>query len=130
MRKFKFEKLVRDKIPDKILINKKNKIDFKILNKKEFLKSLRDKFFEELEELDLNSKDDAVKELADLQLIIDSCLEALEIKQKDFKKIFKNKNIENGKFSKRIYIKTVEIDKNDKWLPYYESKYNKYKEIK
>jgi predicted house-cleaning noncanonical NTP pyrophosphatase (MazG superfamily) len=131
MRKFIMEKLVRDKIVNNILSsNKLNKVDFRVLNNKDFLKNLKKKFFEELKELDLNKKEDAIKELADLQLIIDTCLKNLKISQKEFKEIFKNKNKKVGKFDKKIYIKTVELAEKDEWLPYYEKNYKKYKEIK
>jgi len=125
------EKLVRDKIVNNILSsNKLNKVDFRVLNNKDFLKNLKEKFFEELKELNLNKKEDAIKELADLQLIIDTCLKNLKISQKEFKEIFKNKNKKVGKFDKKIYIKTVELAEKDEWLPYYEKNYKKYKEIK
>lgn len=128
MKKFVFEKLVRDKIVANILDSSKlNKVDYKILDNKEFLKNLKEKFFEELKELDLENKDDAIKELADLQLIIDTCLKILKIKQRDFKKVFDIKNQKAGKFQKRIYIKTVEIDEKDEWFPYYQKNYKSIK---
>ena len=128
VKKFKFEKLVRDNILSNILNGTKtNKVNFKILNNKQFLISLKKKFDEELKELDLNNKEDAIKELADLQLIIDTCLKTLEINKKEFREIAKNKNKKAGKFNKRIYIKNIEIDEKDEWFDYY---VKKYKEIK
>lgn len=127
MKKFKVEKLIRDKILDHILSNKLNKVNYRILNKNDFLVSLKKKFFEELKELDLNHKEDVIKELADLQLIIDTYLKTLEISKKEFKKIGKKKNEKVGKFNKKIYVKTVELDEKDEWFDYY---VKKYKEIK
>lgn len=127
MKKFKVEKLIRDKILNNILSNKLNKVDYKILDKKDFLVSLKNKFIEEIEELNLNDKEDAIKELADLQLIIDTCLKTLEINKKEFKDIGKNKNHKVGKFNKKIYVKTVDLDEKDEWFDYY---VKKYKEIK
>lgn len=128
MRKFRFEKLVRDKIVENILSGTKtNKVIYKKLNDKQFLVSLKKKFGEELKELDLNNKEEAIKELADLQLIIDTCLKTLNIDKKEFKEIAKTKNKKNGKFDKKIYIKNIEIDETDKWFGYY---VKNYKEIK
>jgi len=128
MRKFRFEKLVRDKIVENILNGTKtNKVIYKKLVDKQFLVSLKKKFAEELKELDLNNKDEAIKELADLQLIIDTCLKKLEISKKEFKEVIKNKNKKAGKFEKKIYIKNIEIDEKDEWFNYYVTKY---KEIK
>ncbi len=127
VKKFKVEKLIRDKILNNILSNKLNKVDYKILDKKDFLVSLKNKFIEEIKELNLNDKEDAVKELADLQLIIDTCLKTLGVNKKEFREIGKNKNNKVGKFNKKIYVKTVELDEKDEWFDYY---VRKYKEIK
>ena len=97
------------------------------LNNKQFLISLKKKFDEELKVLDLNNKEDAIKELADLQLIIDTCLKFFDISKKEFKEITKKKNKKAGKFNKKIYIKNIEIDEKDEWFDYY---VKKYKEIK
>lgn len=128
MKKFRLEKLVRDKIIDNILSGTKtNKVNYKILNNKQFLFDLKKKFSEELKELDLNNKEEAIKELADLQLIIDTCLKELKISKKEFKEVFRSKNKKAGKFDKKIYIKNIEIDETDEWFNYY---VKNYKEIK
>jgi len=127
VKKFKVEKLIRDKILDNILSNKLNKVNYRILSNDNLLINLKKKFFEELKELDLSDKEDAKKELADLQLIIDTCLKTLGINKKEFKEIGKNKNKKVGKFDKKIYVKTVELDEKDEWFDYY---VKKYKEIK
>lgn len=127
MRKFIIQKLVRDKILENILSNKKNSVDFYKLDKESFLKNLKNKFLEEIEELNFDNETEAVKELADLQLIIDSCLEVLSINEEKFKEIYDKKNTKNGKFEKKIFIKTVELDEQDEWVSYYEKKY---KEVK
>lgn len=127
MKKFRVEKLIRDKILNNILSNKFNRVDYRTLDDKDFLRSLKIKFFEELEELDLDDKEDAVRELADLQLIIDTCLKTLKVDRKEFKKIGNDKNKKLGKFDKRIYVRTVDLDEKDEWFSYYEKKF---KEIK
>lgn len=127
MKKFKVEKLIRDKILDNILSNKLNRVDYKILNKKDFLISLKNKFIEEIEELNLENKEEVIKELADLQLIIDTCLKTLNIDKKEFREVGKNKNKKVGKFDKKIYVKIVELDEEDGWFDYY---VKNYKEIK
>jgi len=127
MKRFRVEKLIRDKILGNILANELNKVDYQILDKKNFLVNLKKKFFEELEELDLNNKEDAIKELVDLQLIIDTCLKALKIDKKEFRKVFDKKNQDLGKFDKKIYMKIVDLDEDDEWFDYYKKKF---KEIK
>jgi predicted house-cleaning noncanonical NTP pyrophosphatase (MazG superfamily) len=127
VKKFKIEKLIRNKILDNILSNKLNKVDYQILDKKSFLISLKKKFFEEIEELDFEDKENAIKELADLQLIINTCLKTLKINKKEFEKIGEDKNKKFGKFDKQIYVKTVDLDEKDDWFDYYVKKYKKIK---
>lgn len=127
MKKFEVEKLVRDKVVDHILSNKLAKADYKKLDDKEFLSELKNKFYEELEEFNLSDEENIKNELADLQLIIDYFLKTLNIDKKELKLISKNKNKKIGVFNKKIFLKTVELDENDNWLPYYQKKY---KEIK
>jgi len=127
MKKFRIKKLVRDNIINNIHQNKKSKTKSRILNKKEFLIALKEKFKEEIEELDLDNKEKRIKELADLQLIIDSILENLDISKKELKKVYQKKNKKIGKFEKRIFLEEVELDENDEWVDYYQKKY---KEIK
>lgn len=127
MKRFRVEKLIRDKILDNILKNKLNKVDYEILDKKSFLISLRKKFFEEINELDFEDKENVVKELADLQLIINSCLRTIRVDKKEFKNIFKIKNEKFGKFDKKIYVKTVDLDEGDEWFDYYKKKFEEIK---
>jgi predicted house-cleaning noncanonical NTP pyrophosphatase (MazG superfamily) len=127
MRKFRVEKLVRDKILDNIYKNKLAKADYKILNDREFLVELKKKFYEELEEFDPTDTENAKNELVDLQLLIDYFKKILDIKKEELKLISKKKNEKAGGFDKKIFLKTVELDEKDEWLPYYEKKF---KEIK
>ena len=54
MRKFKVEKLIRDKIFENMVKEKSTKIDFEVLDNKSFLDKLKKKFYEELEEFDVS----------------------------------------------------------------------------
>lgn len=127
MKKFRVEKLIRDKILDNILANKLNKVDYKILDQKSFLINLKKKFFEEIEELDFDNKEDSIKELADLQLIIDTCLKVLKVNKEKLKKTMEDKNRKLGKFDKKIYVKTVDLDEGDEWFSYYKKKFKELK---
>jgi predicted house-cleaning noncanonical NTP pyrophosphatase (MazG superfamily) len=127
MRKFEIKKLVRDKIIKNIHKNELAKTKSRILKKKELLEALKNKFKEEIEELEFTDVEKSKKELADLQLIIDSLLENLKINKKELREVCKKKNQKVGKFKERIFLEEVELDENDEWLSYYEKKY---KEIK
>jgi predicted house-cleaning noncanonical NTP pyrophosphatase (MazG superfamily) len=122
MKKFRVEKLVRDKILDNICKNKLAKVDYKRLNDEEFLIELKKKFYEELEEFDLSDSENFKNELADLQLIVDYFLKTLNVTKKELNSISKKKNKKVGVFDKKIFLKTVELDESDEWIPYYEKR--------
>lgn len=120
------KKLVRDKIPQ--IINKQGgNAEEIVLNNKDFLRELKNKFYEELEEFDPEDKENAKNELSDLQEIIDNFLKALNISKNDLEKFQKEKNEKAGSFSKKIFVSTVSIPEKSSWIEYYTKRY---KEIK
>lgn len=130
MRKFEFKKLVRDKIVESI-VSVGNKPKWKTLSDSQFIKELKKKIVEEaLEVPHTDDKNEVVKEIADIQEIIDNLLEVLKVSKKEFAKIQKKKNEERGSFKKRQYIDTVETsDKVTKWVQYYLDNSDKYPEL-
>jgi len=78
MRKFKFEKLVRDKIVDAIIANG-NHPNWKTLSDKEYIDELKKKIIEEASELINSEGEELLKELVDIQEIIDNLLLALQV---------------------------------------------------
>lgn len=131
MRKFKFGKLVRDKIVDGI-ISVGNKPNWKVLSDSEYIQKLKDKIVEESQEIPRTTdQQEVVKELADIQEIIDNLLEILNISKEKFSEIQKAKNDKNGSFKKRHYIEDVETsDEVTKWVQYYLDNPDKYPELK
>lgn len=130
MRKFKFSKLVRDKIVNQI-ISAGDKPNWKVLTEQEYIQKLKDKIVEEsLEIPGSDNKEETIKELADVQEIIDNLLDTLKISKKEFLKIQKEKNDKNGSFKMRHYIENVETtDIVTKWVQYYLDNPNKYPEL-
>lgn len=100
----KYNKLVRDKIPEVI---KKNggKAKFHIADKDEYLEKLFEKFGEEINEF-LKGKNE--EELADVFEVTDALHEALikyyRLNKSKAKKIQAKKAKERGRFSKRIIL--------------------------
>ena len=131
MRRFKFHKLVRDKIVQSI-ISVGNKPNFRKLTDKEFIQELKNKIVEESAEVPrTNDPKEVVKELADLQELIDNLLPVLGISKKKFVEIQKNKNKDRGSFKNRQYVEDVETsDEETKWVKYYLDNPDKYPEIK
>lgn len=131
MRKFKFSKLVRDKIVENV-IAVGNKPNWKTLSEEEYILELKKKVVEEaLEVPRTEDPEEVVKELADVQELIDNLLEVLKVSRERFSEIQKAKNDKNGSFKKRQYIEDVETsDEVTKWVQYYLDNPDKYPELK
>ena len=131
MRKFEFKKLVRDKIVEGI-ISVGNKPNWKTLSYEEFVAELKRKVVEEAVEVPrTDNPEEVVKELADIQEIIDNFLEVLKVSKEKFVDIQKKNNEDRGSFKKRQYVDTVETsDEVTKWVQYYLDNPDKYPEVK
>lgn len=131
MRRFKFSKLVRDKIVGSI-ISVGNKPNWHTLSDDDFIRELKNKIVEEAAEVPrTDDPKEIVKELADLQELIDNLLPVLGVSKKEFAKVQKDKNMERGSFKKRQYVKDVETsDEVTKWVQYYLDNPDKYPEVK
>jgi predicted house-cleaning noncanonical NTP pyrophosphatase (MazG superfamily) len=131
MRKFKFGKLVRDKIVDQV-ISDGNKPNWHELSNDKFIEELKKKIVEESQEIPRTiDPAEVIKELADIQEIIDSILDALKVKKEDFLEIQKKKNDKAGSFKNKQYIEDVEVlNEKSEWLDYYLANPDKYPEVK
>lgn len=99
----KYNKLVRDKIPE--IIEKNNKrCEYTILNSEEYLDHLNKKLLEEVNEY-LESND--TEEIADILEVIYSILKHKNIDKEEVEKIRVKKKNERGSFDKRIMLKEV-----------------------
>ncbi|MCJ7793245.1 MAG: hypothetical protein MUP45_04735 [Candidatus Marinimicrobia bacterium] len=129
MHQFKVAKLVRDKIAQRMIADEK--ADYRILNDKEYLEELKKKIFEEAKELvPVKDKKKIIKELADLQEIIDTLSQTLKSSKKEIKEKQREENKKSGSFKKRLYIETIELANNHQWLDYYLANSKKYPEVK
>jgi len=104
MKKLYFNRLIRDKILDK-LISKGLKYKIKKLNKKEFLQELKAKIPEEAEGVvNAKNKKELIEELVDLRLVIEELKKQHKITDKEFKSAIKENWLKKGGFKKRIYL--------------------------
>ncbi len=122
MSKIYFNKLIRDKIPEK-LISKNCKFKTRFLDKEEFEIELLKKVEEEASALPLvKNKEDLISEIADVLAVIDEIIKVKNISDEQIelaKKINFNKK---GGFDKKIFLhwtdddnyKTNEITRDEK----------------
>jgi predicted house-cleaning noncanonical NTP pyrophosphatase (MazG superfamily) len=99
----KYNKLVRDKIPEIIQEDGKQCVT-RILNDDEYLTALNVKMQEELQEY-LESGD--IRELADLEEVLRAILSVKNVSYPVFDLIRKEKANERGAFENRIFLETV-----------------------
>ena len=110
--KNKYNKLVRDKIPDIIKANGEIPI-YHTLNDNEYWLALLKKDTEELEEVkNATSKDEVLKELGDKLELIRAMAEYLGFTLDDIIKQANKKKETNGEFQKRLFLETVKKEES------------------
>lgn len=129
MRKFRFDKLVRDKIVEKTN-SSGDKAYYKKLSKKEHIKELKNKLLEEIKELETENREEFMEEIADLQEIIDVLMKLSNISKSDVIIKQTQKNEMNGSFFKGEYIEYVELRETSPWVKRFLKNPEKYPEIK
>lgn len=101
-------KLVRDRIPEIIEKTEKN-FSTKILAQDEYIRELKKKSYEELEEyMNTVNDEDALEELADLLEIIHALSEYHGASYERLEAIRKEKAEKRGGFKEKIYLLEVE----------------------
>jgi predicted house-cleaning noncanonical NTP pyrophosphatase (MazG superfamily) len=96
----KYNKLVRDKIPE-IIKNKGGIPVTRIADEEEYWQKLKEKLHEEVAEFD---KDESVEELADILEVISAIAEHKQIELSKIEEIGQKKAEERGRFRGRIIL--------------------------
>ena len=103
MNTIKYNKLIRDRIPE-IIEGSGKKAVVKKVEGRELLDLLNKKLFEELKEYEESGE---VEELADLVEVVQAILEYKNISMDEFNKIKENKNIARGGFKEGLLLVEV-----------------------
>lgn len=104
MKTIKYNKLVRDRIPEIIESSGKNAVYETIANDEDYIKLLKNKLIEEMNEY-LESDD--VAELADMGEVMHAILEYKGVSVETFQRIRLEKLEKRGGFKKRLLLKEV-----------------------
>lgn len=107
--KKRYDKLVRDKIPEIIRANGGMPKGRFAANDKEYWERLKDKLREEVEELnEAKSQKEQEKEFADILEVLDAMFNLLGLTRRYMVYLQKKKAKEKGRFKKRIILEVEE----------------------
>ena len=127
---FIFKKLVRDQVLQRCLDDPKVRTDYRILEPLEFKKELVAKIHEESDEIPVleMGDDEVLSEIADVQAVIDSLIEAYGYTKEQVAAAQDHKAAKAGLFEKRAYIHSVDLDDDSEWVAYFRKSPEKYEE--
>jgi len=96
----KYNKLVRDKIPEYIRKKGRNPLTH-IADDVEYWQKLRDKLLEEIEEF---KKDENIEEIADILEVIDAIAKYKKFDRNEVERVKNKKAAERGRFEDRVIL--------------------------
>jgi predicted house-cleaning noncanonical NTP pyrophosphatase (MazG superfamily) len=129
MRRFKFEKLIRTKLPDKIrshgiIVHNPE------LTATEYVQKLNEKLLEEAQEsIKAKSAEELTEELADVLEVIHALGAANKIPFNLIEEKREAKKEERGGFDQTAYVSFIEVEENDPTIEKYLSNPSQYPEI-
>ena len=133
MIRFYLQKLVRDKVVKKCLDDPEVlHTEYRTLDKQAFRRELIRKVHEEADEIPLgdDQQDEALKELADLQEVVDALRQAFGFSIEQVQEEMARKKQDNGGFDNRHYIEYNDLVDNSKWVEIFRAQPEKYREEK
>lgn len=100
MANMKYNKLVRDKIPERIQ-DKGEAASYHVADDEEYWRKLKEKLLEEAEEF---IKNESAEELADILEVFDAVIDYKNFDKSEIEKIKNKKAEERGQFKNRIIL--------------------------
>jgi predicted house-cleaning noncanonical NTP pyrophosphatase (MazG superfamily) len=127
---FRFNKLVRDKLPA-MYDELGQRIVFRNVKNGELLKKLRDKLVEEASELPFEdrSREQIISELSDVEQVMDDIKRELAISDEEVAAAKEKKFAKKGGFENGIFVESIELNEGDDWIEYYRKEPAKYPEL-
>ena len=131
MIRFYLQKLVRDKVVKKCLDDPEFlHTEYRTLDKQAFRRELLRKVHEEVDEipLDDNQRDESLKELADLQEVVDALRRDFGFSIEQVQEAMAHKKQDNGGFDNRHYIEYNDFTDDSRWVEILRAQPEKYRE--
>ena len=103
-----YNKLVRDRIPE-IIESTGKTFSTRVLDEQEYIKELKKKSFEELQEyIEADNREDAIEELADVLEIMHALAACHGASMEDIEAVRQKKAEKRGGFKEKIFLVEVE----------------------
>ena len=131
MIRFYLQKLVRDKVVKKCLDDPEFlHTEYRTLDKQEFRRELLRKVHEEVDEIPLDDtqRDESLKELADLQEVVDTLRQDFGFSIEQVQEEMARKKQDNGGFDNRHYIEYNDFTDDSRWVEILRAQPGKYRE--
>ena len=131
MVRFYLQKLVRDKVVPNCLDDPEVlHTGYRELDSQEFCRELVRKIHEEADEIPLGDKqrDESLKELADLQEVVDTLRQAFGFSIEQVQEEMARKKQKKGGFDNRHYIEYNDLVDDSKWVEIFRAQPEKYRE--
>lgn len=129
MPRFKFNKLVRDKLRNEYE-RIGQKASYRVLTPFEHKNELKRKIVEETQEIQLDKPvDEIMNEIADTRQTIDDLMTLCGITEDQIKTSMQIKYDKKGGFAAGNFVETLELVDNDEWVSYYRKRPDIYPEI-
>ena len=128
MPRFKFQKLVRDKIISHQLASGATPVA-RQLQGPEYVQALLAKLSEEAAELADASAETLAEELADVQQVIDDLRLHLGVTPEALAEVQARKTAKNGDFRNGDFVESVEVAEDNPWTAYYRAHPEQYPEL-
>ena len=126
MSTYLLNKLVRDNIPANQQETNQRPI-YRKLALKDHTAALLDKLIEEAREIPLDNRKEAIKEIADVQQVIDDLIKILNISKQEIQDAQATKRERNGAFLEGYFVESVSPDDGSEWDNYYASEPSRFK---
>ncbi len=131
MKRFKVNKLVRDKFSPKSLQAGITGKDIKILDDNLYLKELQNKLLEETKEvIEAKDKNELISEFADVYEVLEAMIKFYNISFDEIKKKKDDLITERGNFDGKTFCEYIEVPDNSELFHKFSSRPEKYPEIK
>lgn len=125
---FILNKLVRDKIVADQIQSGQNPV-YRTLTAKEHAQALAAKIVEEAQEIPVDNREEAIKELADVQQVLDDLQAVLGITPQEIATAQAARHDKVGGFKDALFVASVSPAEDNKWTAYYRTEPDRFTEV-